>query len=109
MFDGPDIVRDGGGAIDAVATMNTARGDQAHGQAYGTFIGAAISPDLAPFITERINDDPVESKRVEFFRLPMADNRQTVRFRFMQAGTAKLVFGIDISAFTASPMRSHPP
>src|SRR5262249_40041158 len=95
MLDGPDIVKDGAGNIDVAATMNTARGDQAYGQSYGSFIRSAISPALASFISERVNDDPVESKRVEFIRLTMADNQQNVRFRFMQAGTGSWYFGID--------------
>lgn len=99
MLDGPDIIKDSNGRIDAVATLETARGDHAHGLAYGAFIGAPISTNLAPFINERINDDPIESKRVELFRLPQADNQPSVRLRFMQAGTASWYFGIDNLGF----------
>lgn len=81
--------------IDAVATLNTARDDQAYGLAYGTWIGAPVSQDLAPYISGRIDDDNLESKRIELFRLPAADNAATVRFRFMQAGTASWYWGID--------------
>src|SRR6185503_8220273 len=95
MLDGSDILRDGSGSIDVAATMNTARSDQPHRMAYGAFIGAPISQALAPFISARVNDDPVESKRVEFIRLAMADNQQNVRFRFMQAGAGSWYFGID--------------
>lgn len=81
--------------IDAVATLTTARDDQAYGLAYGTWIGAPVSQDLAPYISGRINDDNIESKRIELFRLPAADNAATVRFRFMQAGTASWYWAID--------------
>ena len=95
MLDGPDIIRNSSGGIDAEATLNTARSDQAHGLSYGTWIGAAISPTLAPFISQRVNDDQRESKRVELVRLAQADNQPMVRFRFLQAGTASWYFGID--------------
>ncbi len=105
MLDGPDIVLDAQGKTDAVATFTAANGDTASytdpitgenkGGNYGDFIGAPITADLAPFIQARLNDDPIESKRVEFFRLPKADNQSKVRFRFAQAGTGSWYFGID--------------
>jgi hypothetical protein len=95
MIDNDDIVRDAGGNIDAVVTLNTARADQAYGLAYGAFIAAPLSSALAPFISGRVNDDQVESKRVEVFRLPSADNRPSVRFRFLQTGSCSWYWGID--------------
>jgi hypothetical protein len=96
MLDQVDIKRDDSGRVDAELTLNTPDGDgAAYGQSYGTFIGAAITPDLAPFISPRINDNPVESKRVEVLRLGQADNQPKVRLRFMQAGTGSWYFGID--------------
>jgi hypothetical protein len=105
MLDGVDVVRDGSGNVDVPATFNTTRDDIAtytdpatgedKGGTYGSFIGAPITPALAPFISVRINDDPIESKRVEFFRLPQADNQSKVRFRFAHAGTDSWYFGID--------------
>lgn len=95
MFDRDDAVRTDSGGVDAVTTLNNPQGDGAYGQSYGTWIGAAISPELAPFISLRINDNPVESKRVEFLRLAQADNQSKVRLRFMQAGTGSWYFGID--------------
>ncbi|MCI0745761.1 MAG: hypothetical protein L0Y58_10190 [Verrucomicrobia subdivision 3 bacterium] len=95
MMDRDDIIRDASGAIDAEATLNAPQGDGAYGQSYGTWIGAAISPALAPFISGRINDDAVESKRIEFLRLAQADNQSKVRLRFAQSGTASWYFGID--------------
>jgi hypothetical protein len=105
MLDVPDVVKDDAGNVDAVATFTNDQGDVAHytdpttgedkGGTYGAFIGAAVTADLAPFISPRINDDPVESKRVEFFPLPKADNQAKVRFRFAHAGTDSWYFGID--------------
>ncbi|RME96324.1 MAG: hypothetical protein D6766_01020, partial [Verrucomicrobia bacterium] len=95
LLDGPDIITDAEGNIDAVATMQTARGDQAKGEAYGAFIGAPITQDLAPFISARVNDDPYESKRVEVVRLEQADNQSRVRLRFIYTGTASWYWGID--------------
>jgi hypothetical protein len=122
-LDGPDIVRDEFDNIDAVATFNTNRADIAtytdpvtaelKGGFYGAFIGAAVSQSLAPYISARVDDDPVESKRVEFFRLPAADNQANVRFRFAYAGTDSWYFGIDnfgIYSFptTAPAIRTQP-
>lgn len=105
MLDSADVIKTDTGEIDAVATFTADHGDVAHyidpatgedrGSAYWPFIGATVGPELAPFIGGRINDDPMESKRVEIFRLPKADNQQTVRFRFAHAGTDSWYFGID--------------
>jgi hypothetical protein len=91
-------------SVDAVATFSAEHGDVAvytdengetKGGTYGAFIGASISEDLAPFISPRIDDNPSESKRVELFRLPAADNQAAVRFRFAHAGTDSWYFGVD--------------
>lgn len=105
MIDSPDVLKDARGNVDAVQTLTTEYGDVARftdpvtgedkGGSYGAFIGAAIGPDLAPFISARVNDNPVESKRVELFRLPKADNQSKVRIRFVHAGTDSWYFGID--------------
>lgn len=95
MVDRDDIIRDGLGNIDAVATLNTARSDQAYGLAYSAWMAAPVTAALAPYISGRINDDTVESKRVEVFRLPAADNQSNVRFRLVQAGTASWYWAID--------------
>lgn len=105
LIDGGDVIRDGAGQVDAVATLTQEHGDVARytdpetsedkGGFFGAFIGASISQDLAPFISPRVNDDAVESKRVELFRLPQADNQATVRFRFAHAGTDSWYWGID--------------
>ena len=119
MIDRDDIIRDAGGNIDAEATLNEPRGDtatytdpvtgEARGGTYGAFIGAAITADLAPFISGRVNDGPVESKRVEYFRLPQADNQTRVRFRFAQAGTASWYFGVDdFGVYSIVPVATKP-
>jgi len=102
-----DVVFDANGNVDAAATFSTVRDDQAtyvdpadsqtKGGNYGAFIGVNSNQwsTLAPYISGRINDDPVESKRVELFRLPQADNQSHVRFRFAHAGTDSWYFGMD--------------
>lgn len=95
MIDAADIVKDGSGNVDAVATLTAAQDDAAWGEPYGSYIGAAITPDLAPFISGRINDDQIESKRVELLRLEKADKQAAVRLRFLQTGTGSWYFGID--------------
>lgn len=110
LLDAPDIVRvtneiTGEVTVDAVATLTAEHADVARytdpdtfeekGGTYGAFIGAAISPALAPYIEARVNDDPVESKRIELYRLPQADNQPAVRFRFAHAGTDSWYFGLD--------------
>lgn len=108
-LDGPDIVRttnevSGEVTIDVEATLTTERGDVARytndegfdvGGTYGSFVRAPISPALAPFIEQRINDDPVESKRYEVYPLPQAANQKTVRLRFAHAGTDSWYWGVD--------------
>jgi len=89
-----DVIRTNG-VIDVWATFGTARSDQAFGMAYSNFLAAPVSEALRPYISGRINDDAVESKRVEVFRLPAADNQPNVRFRLFQAGTASWYWGID--------------
>jgi hypothetical protein len=120
MLDGPDVVLDANGNIDAVATFSTVRGDQAtyvdpadgltKGGNYGAFIGVNSNQwsTLAPYISPRINDDPVESKRVELFRLSGADNQSHVRFRFAHAGTDSWYFGIDEFGLYSIPSVSGP-
>ena len=108
-----------------MATFGTVRLDVDEGQAtyvdpvdmqmkggyYGAFIGVDSNrwAQLGPFISARVDDDPVESKRVEVFRLPAADNQPNVRLRFAHAGTDSWYFGIDnvglYSLTTVTPPR----
>jgi hypothetical protein len=110
MLDGPDIFKDASGNIDALKTLTNvvaccgdqpwytdpATGERMGGY-YGAYVGAASNlwPTLGPYISARVNDDQIESKRVELYRLPQADNQPKVRLRFAQAGTASWFFGID--------------
>lgn len=59
------------------------------------FIEARPLESLGPYVDGRWNDDQVESKPLEVFRLPKADNQANVRFRFVQVGTGSRYFGID--------------
>ena len=100
LLDGPDILRDGSGNIDASNTFATVYGG---GQApptpgnYGAFIGVSQNQwaTLGPYLSARVNDDQFESKRVELVRLAQADNQAAVRFRMAQAGVNSWYFGID--------------
>lgn len=101
----PDIIRDGLGNIDVVKTMTTSYGDVAKytdpisnqlvGGYYGFFIKAPITQALAPYIEGRYNDDGNESKRIELYRVPLADNQKNVVFRFVQSGTSSWYWAID--------------
>ena len=46
---------------------------------------SVIGRDIAD--NDAINDDAIESKRVELFPLSQADNQAKVRLRFAQAGS----------------------
>ncbi len=107
MLDGPDIRLKGDGTVDAEATLTAPNPDTADyidpvtgetvGDTYGAFVKAARNtwPDLGPYISARVNDNQWESKRIEMFRLPQADNQGRVKLRFFQAGTASWFFGVD--------------
>jgi YVTN family beta-propeller protein len=105
MLDSADVLTGAGGAVDAIKTFTNKYADVAvytdpitqtqKGGFYGAFIAAPISQTLTSNISARVNDDPVESKRVELFRLPAADNRSAVRFRFAHAGTDSWYWGVD--------------
>lgn len=104
--------------VDAVATFTTEYGDVAryfdnqgveHGGSYGAFIAAPVTAALADFISPRVDDDPAESKRVEYFRLTQADNQSTVRFCIAHAGTDSWYFGIDDFGLYSIPVDSAPP
>jgi hypothetical protein len=106
---GGDIKVTADGNVDALRTLNDPNPDtanwtdpvtnQAKGDTYGAFIGAPITAALAPYIVGRVNDDPIESKRVEVFRLWQADGKSDVRLRFAQGGTGSWYFGFDNVGF----------
>ncbi len=106
--------------VDAEATFTAESGDVARyvdpdtfeekGGTYGAFIGAPISPALAPFIEARSDDDPVGSKRIELYRVAGADNQAAVRFRFAHAGTDSWYFGVDdFGLYSLAETPSEPP
>ncbi len=109
MLNGSDVIRDGQGSIDGAATFGTVRIGGFEGQAtytvggetlggyYGAFIGVDSNrwSQLGPFISARLDDNPADSKRVEAFRLPAADQQSRVRLRFAHAGTDSWYFGLD--------------
>ena len=101
------------GAIAAACTANdTPQVDDGFGgtrrTVWSEFIEARPLESLGPYIDGRINDDPTESKRVEVFRLPQADNQAKVRFRFAQAGTGSWYFGIDNLGLYSIPPATPP-
>lgn len=111
-----DVLTNGSGQVDAELTFSTNYTDVAKymdsgntlGGFYGAFIGAASNTwsTLAPYLQRRINDDPAESKRVEIFRLPLADNQPKVRLRFAYAGTDSWYWGIDdVGLYSLPPLK----
>jgi len=120
MIDAPDIITvtndQGEIVVDAVATLTEPRGDTATytdpdtGEQKGGFYGAFLKvpedqwADLGPYIQGRVNDDQWESKRVEKYRLPLADNQAEVQIRFLYAGTASWFWGIDnVGLYSMAP------
>jgi len=113
-----DTIRDGLGNIDVTTTMMTHYGDVAEytdptsgqlvGGYYGFFIKAPITQALAPYIEGRDNDDGTESKRIELYRVPLADNQKSVVFRFMQAGTSSWYWAIDNWGIYSVPSLATP-
>ena len=117
LIDRDDIVRDEFGNVDAESTLMTNHGDVAtysnldgefFGGTYGSFIKAPISPELAPFIQGRVNDNTTESKRVEVYRLAAADSQSAVRLRFAHAGTGSWYWGLDNIGLYSIPPKSAP-
>ena len=103
-LDGPDILRDGVGQIDASNTLASVYADvpdpvagSLDGGHFGAFIRVPREQwaTLGPRLSARVNDDLVESKRVEVIRLPQAANQSTVRFRLASVGTDSWHLGVD--------------
>lgn len=107
MLDGPDVATNLDGSVDGLTTFTNLNSDTAYyvdagsgntnGGFYGAFIGVASNQwsTLSPYISRRVDNDSVGSKRVEIFRLPQADNQPKVRLRFAHAGTDSWYFGVD--------------
>jgi len=111
LLDGPDVFTNLDGTIDALTTFTNVHPtgfqgvatyiEPISGQILGGYYGAFIGVDsnlwstLAPNIQRRVDDNSLESKRVEIFRLPRADNQPTVRLRFTTVGTDSWYWGVD--------------
>jgi hypothetical protein len=106
MIDQADFLFKADGSVDPVATLGTVQTDTPEVDdgtgtgtnrrtAYGEFLGNHDYAAMGPYISGRVNDNAIESKRVELFRLPAADNQAKVRFRFVQAGTGSWYWGFD--------------
>jgi hypothetical protein len=111
MLDGPDILSDARGNIDASNTFAVAHSDVPPKPGnYGAYIGVPQSQwgNLGPFLSARVDDDEVESKRVEIVRLAQADNQAAVRLRFAQVGANSWYFGIDDFALYSPTLVSVP-
>ncbi len=66
-----------------------------HATNYGIYVKAPINSSINSYVKARINDDTLDGKRIEVVRLPAADNAATVKFRFLNTGTASWFWGID--------------
>lgn len=118
-LDSPDIVLNADGTVDAVKTFTNANTDtaawvdngEAKGGKYGDGVGAPITAALGDYIVPRVNDDRVEGKRVEVFRLPQATGKSDVRLRLSALGTDSWYFAIDNIAFynVEPPAGGEPP
>jgi hypothetical protein len=110
-LDPPDIIKTNG-VVDLDATFNTVySGDHTvasfpdgSGGTYGAFLKSPIDATVAAAIQPRNDNDPVDGTRVEFIRIPAADNKQAVRFRIFYAGTDSWYFGLDDFGIYASPV-----
>ncbi len=117
LLDGPDILLNSTGNIDASNTFAAVHNDvpPLPGN-YGAYIGVAQSQwsTLAPYISARADQNETSSKRVEIIRLTQADNKSAVRFRITQVGTDSWYFGLDDFGLyslnlTNAPLFSAPP
>lgn len=109
-----DVVVNADGTTDGPGTFNKPQTDTAiwtengkvKGNTYGDALAAPIAADIGNYIAPRINDDGVEGKRVEIFRLPAAANKADVRLRFSATGSDSWYFFIDNVAFYDIPAAS---
>ncbi len=99
MLDQDDILMIDG-VIDAEGTMTRVDPEAADvdGDGNGTYGEATLVrpfADMTPFISPRVNDNDLESKRLEFIRIEAADGAASVKFRFTQSATASWFWGVD--------------
>jgi hypothetical protein len=102
-LDPPDIVKVDN-VVDLEQTFNTpaTSGLQAiatfpdgSGGTYGAFLKAPIDAAAGTAIQPRVDNDPADGTRVEYIRVPEADNKAAVRFRIFYAGSDSWYFGLD--------------
>jgi hypothetical protein len=121
LINATDIFTNLDGTVDGLRTLTNIdasgtaywldSGGNTNGGYYGAFIGVASNlwGTLGPYISGRIDDNPLESKRVELIQLPLADNQSKVRLRFAHAGTDSWYWGVDnvglYSLPAAGPLR----
>jgi hypothetical protein len=119
MIDRVDIFTNLDGSVDSLKTFTNvvaggfegiARWDDGIGNILGGYYGAFIGVSsnlwgtLAPYISARVDDDAVGSKRLEILRLPLADNQAKVRLRFATSGTDSWYWGIDnVGLYSITP------
>lgn len=118
LLDSPDVVRDGGGTVDGQATFTrqdpdgvpTANGQSNSTGTYGEHILSRPFESLGPFVSARVNDDSLGSRRLERLRLPHADGQARVRLRFALVGSSSWFWGLDdfqILGSPPAPLRIH--
>jgi WD40 repeat protein/tetratricopeptide (TPR) repeat protein len=106
LIDAREIVYDTSGGVDAVATLTKERRavpwyidsqGRLRGANYADYIHAEIGPELAACIDGRRAGHLTDSRRIEVFRLPVADGQKTVRLRFVRisAPSAGRLWGVD--------------
>jgi hypothetical protein len=108
---GGDIRLKVDGSVDATATFTNKNTDTAvwtdngvsKGGNYGDGILAPINQELGRFVAPRENDNQIEGKRLEIYRLENAGKQADVRLRFAQLGVASWYFGVDNLAFYDVP------
>ncbi|MEW6234912.1 MAG: hypothetical protein AB1656_05955 [Candidatus Omnitrophota bacterium] len=92
-----DVKYNADGSIDGDATFSGIADGTSF--AYGDLTLAAQSgmsfSEMAPYISGRINDDNVESKRSERYRLEKADNQSKVVISWLNMGTGSWFWAID--------------
>lgn len=98
-LDPPDIIKVDN-TIDPDQTFNTPHSDVAlfpdgSGGTYGSFLKAPIDAAAAAAIQPRLDNSAPDGTRVEYIRVPEADNKASVRFRIFYAGTDSWYFGLD--------------
>jgi len=89
-----------GGTVDVETTYNTTRNDIAMspegvGGSYGAFVKAPLDAQVGSRTFARSVSDAPDGTRIELIRVPQADNKADVRFRFFIAGTDSWYFGLD--------------